>query len=64
MNDTPITLSASNGDGNNVMLMALAAGLFLCMGVVPPLFAQSSRRRRRRLGIDEYYDEDRPGDYR
>jgi hypothetical protein len=64
VNDTPITLSASNGDGNRVLLMALAAGLFFCMGIVPPLFAQSSRRRRRRLGIDEYYDEDRPGDYR
>jgi hypothetical protein len=47
------------------MLMALAAGLLFCMSIVPPLFAQSSRRRRRRLGIDDYYrDEDQPGDYR
>jgi hypothetical protein len=64
VNDTPITLSASNGDGNQVLLMALAAGLFFCMGIVPPLFAQSSKRRRQRLGYDDRHDDDQHGDYR
>jgi hypothetical protein len=45
--------------------MALAAALLFGMSVVPPLFAQRSRRRRRRLGIDDFYgDEDQQGDYR
>jgi phosphate ABC transporter phosphate-binding protein len=57
--DTPITLAGSNGNGVEVMLMALAAGMLLLFSVVPPLIAQAGRRSRRRRGIDEFYDDDR-----
>ena len=59
VNDTPITLAGSNGDGTEVTLMALAAGMMFLLGVVPPLIAQAGRRSRQRRGIDEFYDDDR-----
>jgi phosphate ABC transporter phosphate-binding protein len=63
--DTPISLAGSNGDGVQVTLMALAAGLLLLLSVVPPLLAQAGRRSRQRRGIDEFYDgDDWPGDRR
>ncbi len=63
VSDTPITLASSNGDGVEVMLMALAAGLMFLLSVVPPLIAQAGRRSRQRRGLDEFYDRDyRPGD--
>jgi hypothetical protein len=58
-NDTPITLAGSNGDGSEVMLMALAAGLLFLLSVVPPLLAQAGRRSRQRRGIDDFYDDER-----
>jgi hypothetical protein len=57
--NTPITLAGSNGDGTEVMLMALAAGLMFLLSVVPPLLAQAGRRSRQRRGIDEFYDDER-----
>ncbi|HEX6453610.1 MAG TPA: phosphate ABC transporter substrate-binding protein PstS [Trebonia sp.] len=61
LTDNPLNLAASNGDGQKVMLMAIAAGLLFSLAVAPPLMAQGARRRRRRLGIDEFYgrEEDR-----
>ena len=59
--DTPITLAGSNGDGEEVALMALAAGLMFMLGVVPPILAQAGRRSRQRRGIDEFYDDRREG---
>jgi phosphate ABC transporter phosphate-binding protein len=58
VNDTPITLAGSNGDGSQVMLMAVAAGMMLLLSVVPPFLVQAGRRSRRRRGIDEFYDDD------
>jgi hypothetical protein len=46
------------------MLMALGAGLLFCLSVAPPLIAQASKQRRRRRGIDDFYDDDFPGDRR
>jgi hypothetical protein len=64
-NDVPITLAGSNGDGLQVTLMAVAAGMMFMLCVVPPLFAQAGRRSRQRRGIDEFYDDaDWPGDRR
>jgi ABC-type phosphate transport system substrate-binding protein len=60
--NVPISLASSNGQGVQVMLMALAAGLLLCVGVAPPLIAQAGRRRRQRRGIDGSDREDWPGD--
>ena len=37
--------------------MALAAGMFFLVGVVPPLIAQAGKRSRQRRGIDEFYDD-------
>jgi hypothetical protein len=42
--------------------MALAAGMMFLLSVVPPLLAQAGRRSRQRRGIDEFYDNDWPGD--
>jgi hypothetical protein len=58
----PISLASSNGEGVQVMLMALAAGLLLCVGLAPPLIAQAGRRRRQRRGLDDFYGDDWPGD--
>jgi ABC-type phosphate transport system substrate-binding protein len=64
-NDTPITLAGSNGNGVEVTLMALAAGMMFLLSVVPPLLAQAGRRSRQRRGIDEFYDDNEwPGDHR
>jgi phosphate ABC transporter phosphate-binding protein len=60
-NPVPLTLASNNGDGVEVALMALAAGLLFCLGITPPLVAQASRRRRQRRGYDE---SDWPGDTR
>jgi hypothetical protein len=63
VNNTPITLASSNGDGVQVLLMSVAAGLLFLVSVAPPLIAQATRRRRQRRGIDEFYDDDeRAGD--
>ena len=62
--NVPISLASSNGEGVQVMLMALAAGLLLCVGLAPPLIAQAGRRRRQRRGVDGFYDGDWPGDER
>ena len=63
--DTPISLAGNDGDGVQVALMALAAGLLFLLSVVPPLLAQAARRSRQRRGIDEFYDgNDWPGDRR
>jgi phosphate ABC transporter phosphate-binding protein len=64
VNATPITLAASNGDGVEVTLMTLAAGLLFCLSVAPPLIAQAGRRRRRRRGYDDFYGDHLPGDHR
>jgi phosphate ABC transporter phosphate-binding protein len=53
--DSPITLSASNDNGLEVTLMALAAGLMFLLSVAPPLIAQAAKRSRQRRGIDEFY---------
>ena len=61
-NNVPITLSASNGDSMQVMLMALAAGILLVLAAAPPLIAQATKRSRQQRGIDDFYDNaDRPG---
>jgi ABC-type phosphate transport system substrate-binding protein len=63
--DTPISLAGNNGDGVQMALMALAAGLLFLLSVVPPLLAQAGRRSRQRRGIDEFYEgNDWPGDRR
>lgn len=63
--DNPIALAGNDGDGVQVALMALAAGLLFLLSVVPPLLAQAGRRSRQRRGIDEFYDgDDWPGDHR
>jgi ABC-type phosphate transport system substrate-binding protein len=59
--DTPITLAGSNGDGTQVTLMAVAAGMMFLLSVGPPLIAQAGRRNRRRRGIDEFYDDEGRG---
>jgi hypothetical protein len=41
--------AASLGDGLRVTLMALAAALLLGLALLPPVIAQTSRRRRQRL---------------
>jgi hypothetical protein len=65
VDDNPIALAGNNGDGVEVTLMALAAGLLFFLGVGPPLIAQGARRRRQRRGVDEFYgDADRPGECR
>jgi hypothetical protein len=64
VNDQPISLAGSNGDGVEVTLMALAAGMMFLVSVLPPLFAQAGRRSRQRRGIDEYYNDDRNWDGR
>ena len=45
-NPVPITLSSSNGDGVQLMLMTIAGVLVLGLCVIPPLAAQASDRRR------------------
>jgi phosphate ABC transporter phosphate-binding protein len=45
----PTASAASLGDGLQVGLMALAAALLLGLALLPPLIAQTSRRRRQRL---------------
>jgi ABC-type phosphate transport system substrate-binding protein len=62
--DTPITLASNNGDGVEVMLMALAAGLLLLVVVAPPLIGQATKRSRQRRGIDDFYDGAGPGEGR
>jgi hypothetical protein len=54
--DTPITLASNNGDGVEVLLMALAAGLLLLVVVAPPLIGQATKRSRQRRGIDDFYN--------
>lgn len=54
-NDSPINLAASNGDGEQVLLMSLSGALLFSLSIAPPLIAQAARRRRRRLGIDAFY---------
>jgi ABC-type phosphate transport system substrate-binding protein len=44
----PVSLSASNDDGVQVMLMSLTAALFLGLCVIPPLVAQAGDKRRHR----------------
>jgi phosphate ABC transporter phosphate-binding protein len=56
--DTPITLAGSNGNGSQVMLMAVAAGMMFLLSIVPPLLAQAGRRSRQRRGIDEFFDDE------
>jgi phosphate ABC transporter phosphate-binding protein len=50
VNAQSVASSASLGDGLQVALMAIAAGLLLCLVVLPPVLAQASRRRRQRRG--------------
>jgi phosphate ABC transporter phosphate-binding protein len=66
-NPVPITLSSSNDDGVQVMLMAVCGALLLGLCVIPPLAAQASgRRRQQRLakwsGMAD--DDQRPGGQR
>ena len=56
--DTPITLAGSNGSGDQVALMAVAAGMMFLLSVAPPLLSQAARRSRQRRGIDEFYDDE------
>jgi ABC-type phosphate transport system substrate-binding protein len=44
----PVSLSASNDDGVQAMLISLAAALFLGLCIIPPLVAQASDKRRQR----------------
>ena len=53
--DTPMVPAASLGDGLQVTLMALAAGMLFVIGAAPPLIAQATRRSRQRRGTDEFY---------
>jgi phosphate ABC transporter phosphate-binding protein len=46
VNGVPTAAPVSLGDGLQDVLMALAAGLLLCLALGPPLVAQASRRRR------------------
>jgi phosphate ABC transporter phosphate-binding protein len=62
--DNPVTLAANNGDGVEITLMSLAAGLLFALSAAPPLIAQAGRRRRQKRGIDDFYGDDRPGDRR
>jgi phosphate ABC transporter phosphate-binding protein len=46
VNGVPVSAPASIDNALQVFLMGLAAGLLVCLVVVPPLVAQASRRRR------------------
>ncbi len=48
VNGEPVAAPTGLGDGAQVALMALAAALLVGIGLVPPLIAQGSTRRRRR----------------
>jgi phosphate ABC transporter phosphate-binding protein len=48
VNGVPVAAPTGLGDGAQVALMALAAALLVGVGLVPPLIAQGSTRRRRR----------------
>jgi len=50
VNAVPVSSPVSLGDKVQVALMALAAALLLALGLVPPVIAQASRRRRQRAG--------------
>jgi phosphate ABC transporter phosphate-binding protein len=47
VNGVPVAAPSSLGDGAQVALMALAAALLVGVGLLPPLIAQGSTRRRR-----------------
>jgi phosphate ABC transporter phosphate-binding protein len=47
-NPIPITLSSSNGNGVQLVLMALSSALLLGLCIVPPLAAAASGNRRQR----------------
>jgi phosphate ABC transporter phosphate-binding protein len=48
VNGIPVNAASSLGEGAQVALMALAAALLVGVGLVPPLVAMGSTRRRRR----------------
>jgi len=53
----PVSSAGSLGDGTQVVLMVLAAAMLVGLGVIPPLLAQASDRRRKRR-VDSYFDQD------
>jgi hypothetical protein len=53
----PVSANGSLGDGVQVSLMVLAAAMLVGLGVVPPLLAQASDRRRKRR-VDSYFNQD------
>jgi phosphate ABC transporter phosphate-binding protein len=56
VNGVPVAAPVSLGDGAQVALMALAAALLVGVGLVPPLVAHGSTRRRYRRGPGPDYD--------
>jgi phosphate ABC transporter phosphate-binding protein len=61
VNGVPVAAPVGLGGGAQVGLMALASALLVGLGLVPPLIAQRSTRRRPRRGPPPPYD---PTDYR
>lgn len=53
----PVSSNGSLGDGVQVALMVFAAALLVSLGVIPPLLAQASGRRRQRR-VDSYFKQD------
>ena len=56
VNGEPVAAPTSLGDGAQVALMALAAALLVGVGLVPPLIAHGSTRRRHRRGPGPDFD--------
>jgi len=56
VNGVPVAAPVSLGDGAQVALMALAAALLVGIGLVPPLIAHGSTRRRNRRGPGPDFD--------